>query len=158
MEQYILYAGAGLGALGFILIIIDHFRLNAAIKKYRQFITGLSDKNVEDMMMTYANELEHTKQDLSNNIARRLDILERKMPSCLRNIGMVTYNAFDNIGNNMSFSIAALDDEHDGFILTGIYSRDHSYVYAKQIRKCQPVDKELSREENEALKRAVNKT
>ena len=67
----------------------------------------------------------------------------------------MTYNAFDNIGNNMSFSIAALDDNHDGLVITGIYSRENSYVYAKQIKNSQPVDKELSTEEKEALTKAL---
>jgi exonuclease VII large subunit len=155
MEQYFIYVGAGLGILSFILIIMDHFRLNSVIKKYRKLIRGLSEKNVEDLMVSYAEELDKIKQNMSNNIEKRLSTMEQKLPSCLRNTGMVTYNAFDNIGNNMSFSIAALDDNHDGLVITGIYSRENSYVYAKQIKNSQPVDKELSTEEKEALTKAL---
>jgi hypothetical protein len=56
----------------------------------------------------------------------------------------------------MSFSIAAMDEKKNGFILTGIYSRDHSYVYSKEIRKGKPL-KELSIEELEAFNKAQNK-
>jgi len=152
-----LYIGAGLGVLSFILVLINHFRLNAAIKKYRQFMKGLSDKDVEDLMLSYSQELEHINRKISDNIDKRLAVLEQKMPSCVRKVGMVTYNAFENVGNNMSFSIAALDDNHDGLVMTGIYSRENSYVYAKQIKNSQSVDKELSREEKEALNQALNK-
>ena len=152
-----LYIGAGLGVLSFILVLINHFRLNAAIKKYRQFMKGLSDKDVEDLMLSYSQELEHINRKISDNIDKRLAVLEQKMPSCVRKVGMVTYNAFENVGNNMSFSIAALDDNHDGLVMTGIYSRENSYLYAKQIKNGQPVDKELSREEKEALNKALNK-
>lgn len=152
-----LYIGAGLGVLSFILVLINHFRLNAAIKKYRQFMKGLSDKDVEDLMLSYSQELEHINRKISDNIDKRLAVLEQKMPSCVRKFGMVTYNAFENVGNNMSFSIAALDDNHDGLVMTGIYSRENSYVYAKQIKNSQSVDKELSREEKEALNQALNK-
>ena len=105
MEQYFIYVGAGLGILSFILIIMDHFRLNSVIKKYRKLIRGLSEKNVEDLMVSYAEELDKIKQNMSNNIEKRLSTMEQKLPSCLRNTGMVTYNAFDNIGNNMSFQL-----------------------------------------------------
>lgn len=160
MEQYIeymIYIGAGLGVLSFILIIIDHFRLNAAIKKYKQFMNGLSDKDVEDLMLAYSRELEHINENISNNIDKRLKVVEQKLPSCLRKVGMVTYNAFSDVGNNMSFSIAALNDRHDGLVMTGIYTRENSYVYAKKIKNGQPYDKQLSKEEEEALNKALSK-
>lgn len=158
MDKYLLYAGVGLAALSIILAIINHARVSSVVKKYRQLIRGLSDKDVEDLMVSYARELENINQNLSNNIHKRLDVVEHKIPSCIRKVGMVTYNAFDNVGNNMSFSIAALDDNDNGLVLTGIYSRENSYVYAKPIRNGKPVDKELSTEEKEALNRALSKS
>jgi hypothetical protein len=157
MLQYFIYAGAGLGALSFILLIILNFRLNGVMRRYHKLISGLTDKNIEDLMISYSQELGIIKRNISGSIEERLAVLEKKMPECLRKIGIVTYNAFENIGNNMSFSIAALDDREDGFILTGIYSRDHSYVYAKRINGGKPVDKELSKEERDALAKAVAK-
>jgi len=157
METYLLYAGTALAALSFILVIINHVRVSSVVKKYRQLIRGLSDKDVEDLMVSYAKELEHINRKLSNNIQKRLDVVEDKLPSCIRKFGMVTYNAFDNIGNNMSFSIAALDDSDSGLVLTGIYARENSYVYAKPIKNGKPVDKELSAEEKEALSMALTK-
>jgi hypothetical protein len=67
---------------------------------------------------------------------------------------MTTYNAFENIGNNMSFSIAALNDKKDGFLITGIYTRENSYVYAKEIINGIS-NKELSEQEKEALNKAL---
>ena len=157
MEKFLIYVGAGLGALSLILFIIENIRLGGMIKKYKRLIRGLSDKNIEEMMISYSKELDIIKNNMTGNLEKRILELETKLPSCLRNIGMVTYNAFENIGNNMSFSIAALDDHRDGFILTGIYSREHSYVYAKQIKNGQPMDKELSKEEKDALLKAQNK-
>ena len=54
----------------------------------------------------------------------------------------------------MSFSVAALNDKNDGIILTGIYTRENSYVYSKEIIKGQS-NKELSREEKDALNKAL---
>lgn len=154
MDQYLQYAGIGLGFFCLVLIIIENVRLNGMIKKYKKLMKGLSDKHVEDLMFAYSKELDGVKQNLENDFEKRVKALEKSMSTCLRKVGMVTYNAFDNMGNNMSFSIAALDDQSNGYIITGIYSRDHSYVYSKQIRSGQP-DKELSKEERDALLKAL---
>jgi hypothetical protein len=54
----------------------------------------------------------------------------------------------------MSFSIAALNDKKDGFLITGIYTRENSYVYAKEIINGIS-NKELSEQEKEALNKAL---
>ena len=154
MEELLMYGLLIIGGLCLLLALISNIRLHLIIKKYKKLIKGLSDKNVEDLMFKYSEELEALKEEVSINMHGRISGLEEKMPDCLRHIGMTTYNAFENMGNNMSFSVAALDDKLNGFVLTGIYTRDNSYVYAKEVEKGQP-KKELSREEKEALSRAL---
>lgn len=153
MEQLI-YIGVGLSAFCFLLIVVDHFRLNRMIKKYKLLLKGLSEKNVEDLMLSYSNEMDRIKKEIDGQIESRISGLEKKMPACIRNVGLITYNAFENVGNNMSFSLAALNDKKDGFMITGIYTRENSYVYTKEILNGQP-SKELSKEEKEALNKAL---
>ena len=155
MEEYFVYIGVGLLALCFLFILIEHFRLSKWIKKYRHIIEGLSDKNVEDLMFSYSDELKNIKNEIEGPMEYRLKDLEDRMPTCLRNIGMVSYNAFENVGNNMSFSLAELDDKKNGFVLTGIYTRENSYVYAKAVSDGQ-TKRELSGEEKEALTKALS--
>ncbi len=155
MEDYLIVIAAALSGLCLLLIIIEHVRLNGMIKKYRLLIKGLSEKNVEDLMISYSEEMDEVKKIIDGKIENRIADLEGRMPTCLRNIGLVTYNALENIGNNMSFSIAAVDDKKNGFVLTGIYTRENSYMYLKEL-----LDgiskKELSREEKEALSKAMS--
>jgi hypothetical protein len=153
MEELI-YVSAGLSAFCFLLLVVDHFRLNRIIKKYKLLLKGLSNKNIEDLMLSYSDEMDIIKKEIKGQIESRISGLENKMPACLRNVGMITYNAFENVGNNMSFSLAALDDRKDGFVITGIYTRENSYVYAKEVINGQP-SKELSKEERDALNKAL---
>lgn len=153
MEELI-YIGAGLSVLCFLLIVFDHIRLSRMIKKYKSLLKGLSEKNIEDLMISYSNEMDIIKKEINGQIENRIANIEDKMPACLRNVGLVTYNAFENVGNNMSFSFAALNDKKDGVVITGIYTRENSYVYAKEIINGQP-SKELSKEEKEALNKAL---
>jgi len=153
-DYYIFYIFAGLIAILMILIIIVCFRLGSLSKKYKLLIKGLSVNNVEDLMISYSNELSKIKNEIDVNIKKRLSVIEKQMPTCLRHFGMVSYNAFENVSNNMSFSFAALNDNCDGIVITGIYTRDNSYVYSKEIVNGESV-KVLSKEEKEALNKAL---
>jgi hypothetical protein len=157
MEEYLIYIGGGLLILCLMLLLIEHIRLSRLVKKYKLLMQGLSEKNVEDLMVSYSDELLNIKDQINGDIESRIKNLENRMPTCLRNFGLVSYNAFENIGNNMSFSLSALDDKKNGFLLTGIYTRENSYLYAKEIISGQP-KKELSREEKEALSKALSFT
>lgn len=103
------------------------------------FIKGLSEKNVEDLMISYSDEIYKVKNELEGNIKIRLSDLEQQMPTCLRHFGLISYNAFENVSNNMSFSFAALNDKKDGIVITGIFTRENSYVYSKNITNGNPI-------------------
>ena len=68
---------------------------------------------------------------------------------------MKRYKAFEDIGSDLSYSIAMLDGNNNGVIITSIYSRNESITYAK------PIDNgisryDLSEEENSVLHQAIN--
>lgn len=156
MEDYILYGSLALAFLAVVLFFIFNIRLGRMIKKYKFFMQSLADKDVEQLMTSYLDEMEKLKNEVHGNIHERVKEIESKLPYCVQNVGIVNYNAFENVGNEMSFSVAMLNDRQNGYILTGIYSREHSYVYTKEIRNGKP-QRELSKEEVEALNRAMNK-
>ncbi len=142
------------GAVMMILIIVLFALLISMRKKYNRFMKGLGETDVETLMHQYADSLHQLRTHVRENTESRIAKLEEKLPKVVRNVGMVSYNAFEHMGNQMSFSVAALDDAKDGFVLTGIYSRDSSYVYAKELKAGVP-NKELSAEEKEAMRIAL---
>jgi len=156
LEKYILYVSLILSVFSVVFLLILNTRLNRMIKKYRYFMQGLGDEDVEKLMSTYLEKLENLKNDVYNVMNRRIEELEKKLLGCLQHAGVVNYNAFDNVGNNMSFSIALLDGNKDGVVVSGIYTRENSYVYAKEIIKGEP-QKKLSSEEIEAINKALHK-
>lgn len=157
MEDYLLYGSLALAFLSIVFFFILNIRLNSLIRKYKFFMQGLGDKDVEQLMTYYLKEMENLKSEVHGNIHERIEEMERKLPYCVQNVGIIHYNAFENVGNEMSFSVAMLNDKLNGYILTGIYSREHSYVYTKEVKSGKP-QRELSKEEVEALNRAMNKS
>ena len=68
---------------------------------------------------------------------------------------MVRYSPFKDTGSDLSFALAILNDNNDGVILNGIYSREMSNIYAKQIIAGKTNNK-LWEEEKEVLEIALN--
>ena len=63
------------------------------------------------------------------------------------------FNPYHDTGGEYSFTVALLDENGTGVLLTGLYHRDQSRVYAKDVRSWTS-DQELMDEEREAIQRA----
>jgi hypothetical protein len=79
--------------------------------------------------------------------------LREEAKGALRHLAVVRYDAFDEMGGRLSWSLALLDDAGDGVVLTSIRGRDESRTYAKPIAGWAG-EAELSPEENEAVAHA----
>ena len=78
------------------------------------------------------------------------DDLRLRLKSCVQNLRVLRYNAFDNTGSDLSYSVALVDEENNGVVLSSIYGREENRCYAKPViaGKSQYV---LSKEEQEVL-------
>lgn len=89
-------------------------------------------------------------------ISQRLGLLEEQMPYALSYIGVISYNAFGNIVGNRSRSIALLNQQADGIVITILTSREETLFFTKEVRAGVGVE-ELSPEEQAAVDRAVGR-
>lgn len=77
------------------------------------------------------------------------------MQSTYQKVGLVKYDAFREMGGNLSFALVLLNKQNTGFILNAMHSREGCYTYVKEIIKGESFI-ELAEEEREALEQAVN--
>ena len=84
--------------------------------------------------------------DLRNRVAA----LESGASGTLKNVGFVRFNAFADVGSELSYALAVVDGRGDGFVLSSIYSREEVRTYAKSVTAFE-ADKETSSEERRAL-------
>lgn len=126
--------------INFFLVIILFFsnlstrsKLKKIRNKYDKFMSGISDgNNIEEMLEEHiakVNEVASKNKEIENQINH----IERTLSTCLQKVGIVRFNAFDNVGSDLSFAISLLDDSDSGIVLSGIYSRDSSSTYAKPV-------------------------
>ncbi len=139
----------------FIMVVVLFKAVGRVENRYKKLMRGTSNSNLEEMLLDRLNSIEDAKQN-SEKALKECERLEIKIKDCIQKVAIMRYKAFENVGSDLSFSIAMLDDKNDGVILTGIYGRQESTTYAK------PIDKgisryDLSEEELYVLNEASNK-
>ena len=152
------YIMIGLMALVIVLLIlvIVLFRsLNKVEAKYRKVTRGVNNKNLEEIIVEYLNRVEESKK-ISEDIKSLYGDMDSRIKDCIQKVSVIRYKAFEDVGSDLSFSVAMLDENNDGILLTGIFGRNESTTYAKPIEK--GISRyDLSEEEEEALNNAINK-
>jgi hypothetical protein len=84
---------------------------------------------------------------------RRVDALERAAHVELPRVGFVRYNAFSDVGSDLSYALALLNRDGDGVVLTSIYSREDTRTYGKAVAAFKPAQ-DPSEEELAAIAKA----
>jgi hypothetical protein len=91
-------------------------------------------------------------QDLAA-LRSRVDALEANAARSLQRVGFVRFNAFPDVGSELSYALAVVDRHGNGFLVSSIYSREEVRSYAKAVRDF-TADKDLSDEERRAIELA----
>jgi hypothetical protein len=156
-QTIVIISFGGLFIILFILLLINMKQLRSMRKRYNQMINGGSAENVEQVLIGLQNNI---NQLIQQNNSQQIELgqikqLMRKMKS---HLGVQRYNAFSQDGgSDLSFSIAILDDEQDGVVLTGIHGREQTFIYAKPVEKGQSTYS-LSPEEKMIIDRIAEKS
>jgi Protein of unknown function (DUF4446) len=90
------------------------------------------------------------------SIRKEVEALRDDAAQALRHLAVVRYDAFRDMGGHLSWSLALVDDEGNGMVLTSIHGRNDVRSYAKSIAGWKS-GQELSPEESEAIAYARNK-
>ncbi|HTA06075.1 MAG TPA: DUF4446 family protein [Solirubrobacteraceae bacterium] len=93
--------------------------------------------------------------DVAQRLDGRLGDVESKLRGTIAHRSLIRYDAYNELSGHQSVSIALLDDERSGVVLTSIHHRDQARVYAKQVTDGQG-ELELSPEEAEAVRVALS--
>ncbi|MFA5197491.1 MAG: DUF4446 family protein [Patescibacteria group bacterium] len=123
------------------------------IRKKNKLFFESSDENVYELLRhMVADNKKFNKR--SEKVEQGLDEIARIMKLSFQKIGVVRYNPFKDTGGDMSFSLALLNLENSGIVITSIHGRGADRVYAKPIEKGKS-QHNLSAEEIEAINKAI---
>lgn len=126
-----------------------NFRFNRLVK------TAHKD-NIEKSLVEIYDYLEKNHKQ-NHDILNRVALLDKKIHSSPRGLGLIIFKAFDGMksGGTNSFALALVNENGDGAIMSTLHSRDRVNVYSKEIKSFKsPVM--LTQEEQQALTKAQN--
>lgn len=142
--------------IGLVLTVLNTLNIKKLGLKYYSFMKGRSGKSLEKEIFQMFDENRKMQETILQN---KMDIrsLIRQMETTYQKMGLVKYDAYDQMGGQMSFCLTMLNENNDGFLLNSIQNMGSCYSYMKKIEegKC---SLDLSVEEKKALSIAINGT
>ena len=140
---------AGLAVLIIILFWMV-IRINNRVSSFTRGSHGLTlEGAIKQLIKDHDETIFH-----HNELVKRVSNIHDRVLTSHRGFGIVRFNAFEHTGGNQSFSCVMLDEKGKGMVLSSLYSRERSNIYAKPILdfKC---EFELIKEEQQALQEAI---
>lgn len=147
-------AGAALAIcfLLFVLTLIIYIRQRKLLARYRRLLNGESAQDLESLLLEQEQMIKSLEAQVAD-LKRLTNSYSREAKKHVQKVGMVRFNAFPDTGSDLSFAIALLDGEDNGVVLSSLYGRAESRIYAKPIQGGTSTYK-LSDEEKEAIQKA----
>ena len=137
--------------IGFMIMLVRFSKLN---RRYHDFMRKLGDgENLEEDLQAYMSRVEEVERH-NKRTSSHVKQIDQDLKKCIQKVGIVRYNAFKDTGSDLSFALALLDENKDGIVLNGIYSREMSNIYAKPVEQGKSTYT-LSEEETQAIEKAT---
>lgn len=136
-----------------VYCVILHIRLGSLKKKYNFFMQGENGASLERKLSVEVSEIRDAAKGLETMMTEQAAI-RNIQSNTIQKIGFIKYNAFENIGNDLSFALTLLDGNNNGICISSIYGRNESRIFSKPIVKGKSLVS-LSQEELESLNEAL---
>ena len=152
-SDYIILGLAGFCIILFILVIVNMVQTSKMKKKYKKFMSGKNAKSLEEILVKRLNQIDSLVDANATN-EKNIKKVVNNMKFTFQKVGLVKYDAFNEMGGKLSFSLALLNASNDGFVLNAVHSREGCYTYIKEIIDGNSIIV-LAEEEKEALNMAM---
>ena len=137
-----------------IYIIATNKKIKILNEKYKKFMSGKDGRTLEYIIAKRFSQVDELI-DLDKTKDERLDEINENLQIAFQKIGIVKYDAFNEMGGKLSFALALLNKENTGFVINAMHSREGCYTYIKEIIRGESYIL-LGEEEKEAVDKAIN--
>lgn len=157
LRQYqleITLAVALIAIVEFLILMSVSSRLARMSRSLRSLFSGPEGADLEAILRRSQEQSEASVQR-GDELAAQLDNLAQTVRGCIQHFGLVRYDAFGDVSGQQSFSLAILDADRNGAVVTGLFSRSNSRCYGKAVIAGEP-EQSLTDEEQHALDTALS--
>ena len=133
------------------------YLLLRALANYNRLTQGVSEKTLSEILNNFLQEDKLTREEVVKVLSEIKKIRDQSK-RFIQKVGLIRFNPFSDTGGDQSFSLALLDGNDNGIIITSLYARTGIRWYRKTVKNGKGQEHELSSEEKEALKKAKKAT
>jgi hypothetical protein len=139
-----------LGALGFAFV---SWRALGRVRRDQRMLIGDSGPNLVDFAVNLQTRLDDLNGAV-DEVAAALARVDRRVDTTVSKMAVVRYDAYEAHGGHQSSTVALLDAERSGVVVSAIQGRDYARIYVKEVDRGRAAIA-LSPEEEEAVQRAM---
>lgn len=132
-----------------IILIVQIKKVGKLNRRLDKFLLGKDGKSLEKDIVALFEDNQFLKSSAEKN-KKDIRVLYKNMESAYQKMGLVKYDAFSQMGGQLSFCLALLDENNNGFIINSVHSTEGCYSYTKEIKNGES-DISLGKEEAEAM-------
>lgn len=152
---WVLLALAVIVLVGLFISVVILLKLKRFKKAYTALQTYVSGNNMEQLLQEYLEKVKILTYEVEK-CQKRLVAIETRIAASVDRVELIRFNAFENMGSDLSFALALLNEKGDGVVLSSIHNREETRVYAKPVVNGQS-GYHLSEEEQQVIAKALNK-
>ena len=148
MQNFLDDIGIDSGVVIVILLILtiilllntvsNNMKITRLDKRYRLFMKGADGQSLEKEFTRKFNQIDRlfeAKEDHEKDISKLKDNFSKMYSK----YGIEKYDAFDEMGGKLSFTLAMLTENNDGYVLNVVHSREGCFSYVKEIIAGNPI-------------------
>lgn len=136
-----------------ILLLVQISKVKKLKKRLDALVLGKDGSSLEQEIAALFEDNKHLKEITADN-KKNIRTLFKNMESAYQKMGLVRYDAFNQMGGQLSFCLALLDENNNGFLIDSVHSTEGCYSYTKEIKGGKS-EISLGEEEIEALNIAM---
>ncbi|MCB8816828.1 DUF4446 family protein [Desulfosporosinus shakirovi] len=137
----------------FILSIALYRRMKRFEGSYISLQKFMNGKQIDELLNEYVHKVDEIEKNV-DKCNQRLTPIELKLRASIDRAELLRFRAFEDVGSDLSFAVAFLNQDCNGLVISSIYSREEARIYAKPINGGQSVYS-LSDEEKEVISKAM---
>ena len=144
----------GLVAVLIIVMLVNASKQHKMKKAYDQFMMGNDGKSLEETLVYRLDQVDDLMKANATN-ERNIDALFNRTKFSFQKFGLIKYDALQEMGGKLSFTMCLLNQKNNGYVLNVVHSREGCYSYVKEIIDGNAIVT-LAEEEEQALERALD--
>jgi len=153
MAVYVAVGAVVVAAAAVVIAVAAERKLESVRRAQEVLLGGEGKVDMVDFAVSLQGRVDDVHR-VVDELAAALSRVDRRVDRSLSRTALIRYDAYEDTGGHQSASIALLDSERSGLVLTAIQGRDYARVYVKQLDRGR-TSIALSPEEQQAVERAM---